>query len=112
MIEAIVVGRMWGRIQEVMRDSRAVLAELEAFLPVLTLLEGQRFKSPFLRSISEALVSEGEAPSRRVARLASLLDAWDTAIRNQFTLPFGIVLMLPAHLVYAVERWRLRDGRR
>jgi MutS domain V len=112
MIEAIVIGRMWGRIQEVMRDSRAVLAELEAFLPVLRLLEAQQFQSSYLRSVSETLTCDGEPPSRRVARLAGLLDAWDTAIRNQFTLPFAIVLMLPAHLVYAVERWRLRDGRR
>ncbi|HEX3152201.1 MAG TPA: hypothetical protein VHR66_29275 [Gemmataceae bacterium] len=112
MLEALVVGRMWSRIQVLMRDSRAVLAELEAFLPVLRLLESQGFRSAYLQSISSSLSADGEPPSRRVARLASLLDAWDTAVRNQFTLPFAVVLMVPAHLVYAIERWRLRDGRR
>jgi hypothetical protein len=112
MLEVIFVGRHWARFQELMRDSRAVLAELEAFLPVLRLLEARRFESPLLRSLADTLTADGEGPSHRVARLARLLDAWDTAVRNQFTLPFAVVLMAPAHLVYAIERWRLRDGRR
>ena len=103
---------LWRRIMELMRDSRTVLAELEAFLPVLQLLEARRFQCPLLRSLSEALTVDGELPSGRVARLAKLLDAWDTAVRNQFTLPIAVVLMVPAHLVYAIERWRVRDGQR
>jgi DNA mismatch repair ATPase MutS len=112
ILDAILVARLWGRITELMRDSRAVLAELEAFLPVLRLLESRRFQCPFLHSVSASLTTDGDRPSRRVARLARLLDAWDTAVRNQFVLPFAIVLMVPAHVVYAIERWRLRDGRR
>jgi MutS domain V len=111
MLEVIFTVRMWKRIQELMRDSRAVLVELEAFLPVLRLLEVQQFQSPLLRSLAEVLMADGERPSHRVARLARLLDAWDTALKNQFTLPVAVVLMAPAHLVYAIERWRLRDGR-
>jgi hypothetical protein len=112
IVEVLVVARQWGRIREVTRDSQAVLAELQAFLPVLRLLEAQQFQSPLLRDVRAALAVDGEEPSVRVARLARLLDAWDTATRNQFALPFAIVLMVPMHLVYAIERWRLRDGRR
>jgi hypothetical protein len=112
IVEILVLTRQWPRIREVTRDSQSVLAELSAFLPVLRLLEGQRFQSPLLQEIRAALDVDGEGPSRRVARLAKLLDAWDTALRNQFVLPFAIVLMAPMHLVYAIERWRLRDGRR
>jgi hypothetical protein len=112
ILEALFVARLWGRITGLMRDSRAVLAELEAFLPVLRLLESQRFQSPLLKSLSAASTTDSERPSHRVARLARLLDAWDTAVRNQFVLPFAVVLMVPAHVVYAIERWRLRDGRR
>jgi hypothetical protein len=112
MLEVVFTAVLWGRIQELMRDSRAVLVELEAFLPVLRLLEAYQFQSPLLRSLSDALLADGERPSQRVARLARLLDAWDTAVRNQFTLPIAVVLMVPAHLVHAIERWRLRDGRR
>lgn len=111
MLELIFIGTLWGRIQELMRDSRAVLAELEAFLPVLRLLEAQQFDSPLLRSLTGTLTADGDRPSRRVARLAGLLDAWDTAVRNQFVLPFAVVFLVPAHLAYAIERWRLRDGR-
>jgi hypothetical protein len=112
ILEAIFVARHWRGIQDLMRDSPAVLAELEVLLPILRLLEAQRFRSPLLQSLTAALTADGERPSRRVAGLASLLDAWDSAVRNQFALPIAVVLGLPPHLAYAVERWRLRDGRR
>jgi DNA mismatch repair ATPase MutS len=112
IVEIVFITSHWRRIREVTRDSRPVLAELEEFLPVLRLLEQQRFESPTLRSIHGSLTTDGEPPSVRVARLNKLLDAWDTALRNQFVLPVAIVLMAPMHLVYAIERWRIRDGRR
>jgi MutS domain V len=111
MIEVIFVASQWAAIREVTRDSRTMLAELTALLPILRLLESQKFSSPFLSDIQRDLTPEGELPSRRIARLARLLDSWDSATRNQFVLPFAIILMAPMHLVYAIERWRLREGR-
>lgn len=111
IVELIFVAGLWHRIREVTRDSRAVLAELTAFLPVLRLVESSHFSSPMLRSLRESLAADGSSPSARVARLAALLDAWDSAMRNQLLLPAAFVLMVPAHLVYSIERWRLRDGR-
>jgi len=112
IVEAIFVAVLWSRVRQVMRDSRPVLEELNAFLPVLRLMESQSFSSPLLRSLQDSLRAEGEATSDRLGRLARLLDAWDSAMRNQFVLPIAFVLMVPMHLVYAIERWRLRDGRR
>lgn len=111
VLEVVFVATHWGQIRQVTKDSSAVLNELMALLPVLRLLESQQFECPLLISIRDELRSEGGGPSQRVARLAKLLDAWDSAIRNQFVLPFAIVLMVPMHLVCAIERWRLRDGR-
>jgi len=111
IIEVVVVTRQWQLIRLVTGDSQAVHAELQAFLPVLQLVEQQRFKSPLLQGVLGPLTIEGNQPSARVARLASLLDAWDSAMRNQFVLPFAFVFMVPMHLVYAIERWRIRDGR-
>jgi len=111
IIEVVVVTRQWQLIRLVTGDSQAVHAELQAFLPVLQLVEQQRFKSPLLQGVLGPLTIEGNQPSARVARLASLLDAWDSAMRNQFVLPFAFVFMVPIHLVYAIERWRIRDGR-
>jgi DNA mismatch repair ATPase MutS len=88
------------------------LAELDSFLPVLRLVERQQHKSPWLQSVRDMLITGDDVPSHRVAHLARLLDAWDTAIRNQFVLPLAFALMIPMHLVYAIDRWRLRDGRR
>ncbi|MSR53447.1 MAG: DNA mismatch repair protein MutS [Gemmataceae bacterium] len=112
IVEVVFVTRQWQLIREVMRDSQAVLAELQAFLPVLRLVESQRFESPLLKSILERVNAADGRPSSRIASLASLLDAWDSAMRNQFVLPFAFVFMVPMHLVYAIERWRIRDGQR
>lgn len=110
IVQVVFVFKQWSRIRALTRDARAVLSELEAFLPVLRLVEQQRFESPWLRLIHSKLVADGEAPSTRVANLARLLDALDTAMRNQFVLPLAFALMIPMHLVYAIERWRRRDG--
>jgi hypothetical protein len=111
IIEVILLARYWPRIREVTRDARALLAELDSFLPILQLVERRPFKSPLLQSVHCRLTGDGDQPSRRVARLAKLLDNWDTVTRNQFVLPFAIIVMLPMHLAFAIDRWRLRDGR-
>lgn len=112
IVEVIIVTRQWQFIREVTRDSQAVFAELQAFQPVLRLVEKQRFESPLLQSVLGQLNTTGGNPSARIARLASLLDAWDSSMRNQIVLPFALVFMVPMHLVYAIERWRIRDGQR
>jgi hypothetical protein len=111
IVDVLFIARQWRQIREITADARSVLVELEAFQPILQLVERQQFQSPLLRSIANTLELEGERPSRRVARLAGLLDSWDTVTRNQFVLPFAVVFMAPMQLVYAIERWRLRDGR-
>jgi hypothetical protein len=110
--EVIFLARYWPRIREVTRDARVLLSELDSFLPILQLVERMPFKSPLMQSVHHRLIEDGELPSRRVARLARLLDNWDTVTRNQFVLPFAVVLMLPMHLAFAIERWRQRDGER
>jgi hypothetical protein len=112
MVEVIVLARYWQRIREVTRDARILLIELDSFLPILQFVERRAFKSPLLQSVHRRLTEDGDLPSRRVARLAKLLDNWDTVTRNQFVLPFAIVLMVPMHLAFAIDRWRQRDGRR
>ena len=92
-------------------DLSAVLAELVALLPVLRLVERQRFTSPVLRDVVQRLTVDGDGPSHRIARLAKLLDYWDTVRRNQLVAPIAFLLLLPVHLAYAIDRWRARDGR-
>jgi hypothetical protein len=112
IVEVIVLARYWPRIREVTRDARALLTELDSFLPILRLVERRPFKSPLLQALYRRLTEDGDLPSRRAARLAKLLENWDTVTRNQFVLPFAIVIMLPMHLAFAIDRWRQRDGRR
>jgi hypothetical protein len=111
MLEVIVLTRLWTRMRAVTGEAGAVLEELTAFLPVLELVERQRFTSPLLRGIGDALTADGESPAARVARLGRLLDWWNTCLRNQAVAPFAVALMAPVHLAYAIDRWRRRDGR-
>lgn len=112
LLDGVFLLSKWRHIRKVMRDSDKVLAELNAFLPILRMVESQKFASPHLLALQSDLRNDGQLPSQRVTVLANLLDAWDSAIRNQFVLPLAIISMVPIHLVYAIERWRLSDGRR
>jgi hypothetical protein len=112
IVEVIVLMRLWSRMREVTGEAGAVLEELTAFLPVLSLVERQRFTSPLLKGIGDALTADGESPAARVARLGKLLDWWNTCLRNQAAVPFAIALMAPVHLAYAIDWWRRRDGQR
>ena len=84
------------------RDARTVLAELDAFLPVLRLVERQRFHSLWLQSLY-AKLADGEAPPTHRA-FSAVLDAWETAMRNQFVLPIAFASHDSDAPHYAIER--------
>lgn len=84
----------------------AVLAELALLVPVLRILERQEFASPCLREIGARLRTGRQRPSRHVARLARLVEWWDTASRNQVVAPMAFLLAVHVQLIYALERWR------
>jgi len=77
----------------------------------LRIIEVQQFASPRLVEIHARLHQGGRPASRRIARLARLVDTWETIRRNEFVAPFAFVFMLTVHLAYAIERWRRSNGR-
>jgi hypothetical protein len=113
LIVAAVVAAVWQRYKD---PAGAVLAgvdrpgrDLEVLALVVGLFEREQFTSERLRQLSQRLGSEGEPASRRIARLARLVD-WANARRNQFFALFGFLLLWSLHFAFAIERWRARSG--
>jgi hypothetical protein len=72
-------------------------------------LEQERFTSPRLVALHDALTSAGEPASRAIERLRRLVALLD-ARRNQFFVPIAGLLLWTAHLAFAIERWRQASG--
>jgi hypothetical protein len=83
--------------------------ELELLAQILSLLEARPFRSPLLVEIRSALQAQGLPPSRRIARLARLVQMNDSR-RNMIFAPLSALLLLGTQFAFAVERWRRTTG--
>ncbi len=83
--------------------------DLAVFSELLCLLESQTFTAAKLKSLRACLDTEGEAASRRCARLRRLVHLLD-AMKNQVFAPLGILILWETHLALAIEAWRVRYG--
>ena len=92
-------------VAEVERPGR----ELTLLAEILGRLEQEQFASPRLVKLRRALDTGGLPPSRQIARLGRLVQILDS-LKNQFFAPIAFVLLVPAQLALAIERWRQHAG--
>jgi hypothetical protein len=109
MIEAFFLFLYRAQIGRVIATVERPGRELPLLAEILGRLEEERFDSPLLASLRRELESEGKPPSAQIARLGRLIQSLDST-RNQFFAPFAFVLLAPAQLAFAIERWRQRAG--
>ncbi len=83
--------------------------DLAVLSEILGRLECERFRSPRLMRLQGALESEGDLPSRRISRLARLVELNDSR-RNMFFAPIAGLFLLGTQLAFAMERWRMGSG--
>jgi hypothetical protein len=83
--------------------------ELGLLAGVLVRLERERFRSPMLASVGASLESEGEPPSRRIARLDRLIESLDSR-DNVFVRIAEVFILWTPHLALRVEDWRRQSG--
>jgi DNA mismatch repair ATPase MutS len=76
---------------------------------LLSRLERERFQSPRLVKLHDALNTAGEPASRSIERLRRLVALLE-ARRNQFFMPIAALLLWTTHLAFAIERWRRLSG--
>jgi hypothetical protein len=83
--------------------------ELRVLAEILARIEREEFRSPVLRRIGATLAIDGEAPSQQIAHLSRWIDLLDST-RNQAFAPFAFLLLVPAQVAFAIDRWKARSG--
>jgi hypothetical protein len=83
--------------------------ELILLAQILERLETETFASTKLVELRRALECDGRPPSSQIARLNRLIQVLDS-MKNQFFAPIAFVLLVPAQLAFAIERWRQKVG--
>ncbi len=96
------VSRIIGAVER-REPALALLASL------LERLEQERFTSPRLAELHDALTSAGAPASQTIERLRRLVALLD-ARRNQFFVPIAGLLLWTTHVAFAIERWRQASG--
>jgi hypothetical protein len=97
------------RVQRVIGPVGKMAHDLAVFAGVLGRIEGEHFTSPRLRQLAKDLVSAGEPPSRRIARLGRFIDLLDSK-QNQLFAPVAVILMWDTQIAFAIEAWRRASG--
>ncbi len=108
-ISSLFLFRVRQRVAAVVAAVDQSAHELKLLSEVLVRLERERFHSPLLAALRASLDSEGDPPSKRIARLNRLMELLDSRehmiVRN--TEPFTL---WTTHLAFAVESWRRHNG--
>lgn len=76
---------------------------------LLARIESERFLSPRLAALHQALLTEGVPPSTRIAQLRSLV-SWLDSTHNMMFAPIAVVLLLRPQLAIAIDRWHAAYG--
>jgi hypothetical protein len=97
------------RVHTVLGPVERRASDLAALANLLGLLEAGPFTSACLNRLQAELNTQGVPPSRRLARLAYLVD-WLNAKHNQVFIPIALLLMWDTQFAFAVERWRMGCG--
>ncbi len=97
-------------IRELLNQTDEVRNGLSVLSDVLFLIEQRQFESPHLVNIMSALKTDGIPPSQSIARLRRQIQGLNNCFRNQFSAPLAILLGIPFHYVYAIQRWLMHLG--
>jgi len=76
---------------------------------LLARIESERFTSPRLAALHQALLTDGVPPSRRVAQLRRLV-SWLDSTHNLMFAPIAFVLLVRPQLAIAIDRWHAAYG--
>jgi len=106
------IAMIWGRrLVAALGGVDAATEDLTLLKQLLQTLEAQAFASTRLAALRDALTHEGRLASARIAELERLVSALD-ACRNQLVAPIAILFQVQAHLIMAIDRWRVREASR
>jgi hypothetical protein len=83
--------------------------DLGLLADLLARIESERFSSPRLTKLHQALLTAGVPPSMRIARLRKLV-SWLDSTHNMMFAPVAFILLLRPQLAIAIDRWHFAYG--
>ena len=101
--------RHHGQMGRIVSAVEEAAHELGLMSEILVRLERERFTSPMLARMSASLECEGEAPSKKLARLKRLTELLESRDNTFVRVLEPFVLWTP-HLALRVEDWRAHSG--
>jgi hypothetical protein len=108
-IGGIVAATLRSRVRRTIAATEAPARDLALLARLLAVLEAERFTSPRLVALREAIATHGLPASRQIARLGRLVEVLD-ARRNQLFAPIGAALFFTTQVALAIDAWRARCG--
>ncbi len=108
-INSIFLYRLRKRVDAVVAAVDESAHELKLLAEVLVRIERETFRSPVLAALRASLNSEGDPPSKRLARLNRLMELLDSRehVLVRMLEPFTL---WTTHLAFALENWRRHSG--
>jgi hypothetical protein len=100
---------MRGKVRAILASVEDPARDLGLLAQVFERFETESFTTPRLRALTNALVTAGHPPSRRIAQLQRLIDLLNSR-QNQIFAPVAAVTLWNTQVALAVERWRAVSG--
>ncbi|MHB1193501.1 MAG: MutS-related protein [Longimicrobiales bacterium] len=109
LAHAELMRRHWRRLNADFSMAEDGAALLDAYVPQLRLLEGEKPAAPMLAELAGGLGTGDASASASLHRLSRLLDTVESR-RNLLYGPLAAVLLLDFHLAWRLDRWRAASG--
>ncbi|MBY0524952.1 MAG: hypothetical protein K2R98_16220 [Gemmataceae bacterium] len=97
------------RIKGVLDPVERRVHDLSLFASILARVEHEPFTSPRLVALEKSLYTDGMPPSHQISALVRLIDLLNSQ-KNQLFAPIAFLLLWPAHMAFAIEKWRAVSG--
>lgn len=104
-VASLVAARLQSRTQRILAGVAQAGRDLPLLAEILGCFENAHFHSDKLAALRAALTTNGEPPSRRIARLGRLINLLESG-KNQIFIPFAALMLWPVQFALAIEAWR------
>jgi hypothetical protein len=110
LIETGVAAIWRHEIHHVLHAIETPERDLGLLSALLARIEREPFASPRLNGLRDTLLAGGVPPSRRIARLRSLV-SWADSTHNLLFGPIAHILLVKPQIAVAIDRWQRANGR-
>lgn len=108
-VEWVFAQRAYPHAARILHDVDGPARQLLQLRRLLHRLEREEWQAPKLQRIRAELEALGEAPSRRLERLDTLVSMQQALHNGVFALA-GLILLWPMQVALRIERWRAESG--